>query len=140
MRRKAATDFARQLRANQLASSLTLFGEHVTDPIELAVEAAESKKAAKADQQSQQSLPPVLNKSVNAPVTDATHPTVGKRRVDPSAFLKPAVQIKSKHDTGSDEVPHDKKLVEEDVDDEGSESGAEEEPFQPPDEDQEMQD
>jgi hypothetical protein len=49
--RKAAAGFARLLRANQLASSISLFAEHVVDPVELARDAAEAKKAAKAANQ-----------------------------------------------------------------------------------------
>jgi len=91
----------------------------------------------KTDRQSPQSSPPILNKSVDAHVTDATQPTAGKPRVDPSAFLKPAVQIKSQQDTNSDEMRRDD-LIEDDVDDEGSESGADGGLLQPH-EDDEMQ-
>jgi len=49
--KKAAVNFAQQLRANQLASSISLFAEQVVDPVVLAREAAEARKSAKGENQ-----------------------------------------------------------------------------------------
>jgi hypothetical protein len=49
--KKAAVNFAQQLRSNQLASSISVFADEVVDPVVLSREAAEARKNAKAGNQ-----------------------------------------------------------------------------------------
>jgi hypothetical protein len=49
--RQAAKGFAATLTAPQIAGSLSLYSDHVTDPTELVIRTAENKKAAKAQNQ-----------------------------------------------------------------------------------------